>query len=110
MPVKKYEVSLSATERQTFTKMVSSGKMSDRTILRATILLAIDSNRKKPMTVREAALAFNTSTTTVQSVRTSYAEKGLEAHMQVGRIQKKEYKPHLKKCWCIPKEYSIGAS
>lgn len=31
------------------------------------------------MTVHEAALAFNTSTTTVQSVRASYAEKGLEA-------------------------------
>ena len=82
MPVKKYEVNLSATERKTLTKMVSSGKMPARTILRANILLAVDSNGKKPMTVQEAALAFNTSTTTVQSVRASYAEKGLEATVE----------------------------
>jgi transposase len=82
MPVKKYEVNLSATERKTLTKMVSSGKMPARTILRANILLSVDSNGKKPMTVQEAALAFNTSTTTVQSVRASYAEKGLEATVE----------------------------
>ena len=82
MPVKKYEVNLSATERKTLTKMVSSGKMPARTILRANILLSVDSSGKKPMTVQEAALAFNTSTTTVQSVRASYAEKGLEATVE----------------------------
>lgn len=82
MPVKKYEVNLSATERKTLTKMVSSGKIPARTILRANILLGVDSNGKKPMTVQEAALAFNTSTTTVQSVRASYAEKGLEATVE----------------------------
>jgi len=82
MPVKKYEVNLSATERKTLTKMVSSGKMPARTILRANILLAVDSKGKKPMTVQEAALTFNTSTTTVQSVRASYAEKGLEATVE----------------------------
>ena len=54
MPVKKYEVNLSATERKRLTKMVSSGKMPARTILRANILLSVDSNGKKPMTVQEA--------------------------------------------------------
>jgi len=73
---------LSAKERQRLIKMVSSGKMPARTILRANILLAVDSNGKKPMTVQKAALAFNTSTTTVQSVRASYAEKGLEATVE----------------------------
>lgn len=82
MPVKKYEVNLSATERKTLTKMVSARKMPARTILRANILLVVDSNGKKPMTVQEAALAFNTSTTTVQSVRASYAEKGLKATVE----------------------------
>ena len=82
MPVKKYEVNLSATERKILTKMVSSGKMPARTILRANILLSVDSSGKKPMTVQEAALAFNTSTTTVQSVRASYAEKGLEVTVE----------------------------
>ena len=73
---------MSAKERQRLIKMVSSGKMPARTILRANILLAVDSNGKKPMTVQKAALAFNTSTTTVQSVRASYAEKGLEATVE----------------------------
>lgn len=31
------------------------------------------------MTVQETAIAFNTSATTVQNVRTTYGEKGLEA-------------------------------
>jgi len=34
------------------------------------------------MTVQEAAIAFNTSATTVQNVRTSYGKKGLEATLQ----------------------------
>ena len=79
MPVLKYEVSLSAAERKQLTKIVSSGKMPARTILRANILLAVDKNGKKPMTVQEAAIAFNTSATTVQKVRASYGEKGLDA-------------------------------
>ena len=79
MPIKKHKVCLSANERKELTKIVKLGKVSARTILRANILLAVDESGKKPMTVQEAAIAFNTSATTVQSVRTSYAEKGLEA-------------------------------
>ena len=79
MPIQEYEISLSATERKELTKIVKSGTMPARTILRANILLAMDKNGKKPMTVQEAAIAFNTSSTTVQNIRTSYGEKGLEA-------------------------------
>jgi len=79
MPIQKYEVSLSATDRKQLTKIVKSGRFPARTILRANILLAVDKNGKKPMTVQEAAIAFNTSATTVQNVRTRYGEKGLEA-------------------------------
>lgn len=82
MPIQKYEVSLSAKEREQLTKIVKSGKMPARTIMRANILLASDRNGKRPMTVREVALAFNTSPTTVQNVRTAYWEKGLEATVQ----------------------------
>lgn len=160
MPIQKYDVSLSTTERKRLTKIVKSGKMPARTIMRANILLAVDRNGKSPMTVQKAALAFNTSATTVQKVRACYGEKGLDAtlnrkkrdtppvaykatgdveariialtctdppkgfakwtlrlladrsvkldyvdsisHIQVGRILKNEFKPHLKKCWCIP--------
>lgn len=79
MPIQKYEVSLSATERERLAKIVKSGKMPARTILRANILLAVDKNGKSPMTVQEAAIAFNTSATTVQNVRAAYGEKGLDA-------------------------------
>lgn len=79
MPIQKYDVSLSSTERDRLTKIVKTGKMPARAILRANILLAMDRNGKKPMTVQEAALAFNTSSTTVQNIRTSFGEKGLEA-------------------------------
>lgn len=166
MPIQKYEVSLSAEERKQLTKIVKSGNMPARTILRANILLAVDRNGKQPMTVQEAAIAFNTSATTVQNVRTRYGEKGLDAtiqrkkretppveakvtgdieahiialacgdppkgyakwtlrlladrsvklgyvesisHMQVGRILKNEYRPHLKKCWCIPASHNAA--
>ena len=70
---------MSATERRQLTKIVKSVRMPARAILRANILLAVDKNGKKPMTVQKAAIAFNTSATTVQKVRTSYGEKGLEA-------------------------------
>ena len=79
MPIQKYDVSLSAAERRQLTKIVKSGRMPARAILRANILLAVDKNGKKPMTVQEAAIAFNTSATTVQKVRASYGEKGLDA-------------------------------
>lgn len=82
MPIQKYEVSLSAEERKQLTKIVKSGNMPARTILRANILLAVDRNGKQPMTVQEAAIAFNTSATTVQNVRTCYGEKGLDATIQ----------------------------
>lgn len=90
MPIQKYEVSLSAMDRKQLTKIVKSGTMPVRTILRANILLAVDKNGKKPMTVQEAAIAFNTSATTVQNIRTSYGEKGLEATL---RRRKRETPP-----------------
>ena len=90
MPIQKYEVSLSATDRKQLTKIVKSGRFPERTILRANILLAVDKNGKK-MTVQEAAIAFNTSATTVQNVRTSYGKKGLEATL----LRKKRKTPPI---------------
>ena len=59
--------------------VVSKGKSPARTILRANILLASDRNNKKYMTVAEIAEVYHTTPTTVQTVRTSYCEKGLAA-------------------------------
>lgn len=44
MPIQKYDVSLSTTERKRLMKIVKSGKMPARTIMRANILLAVDRN------------------------------------------------------------------
>ena len=95
MPILKYEVGLSAAERRRLTKIAKSGTVPARTILRANILLAVDKNGKKPMTVKEAALAFNTSTTTVQHIRASFGEKGLDATLS---RKKRETPPVPPKC------------
>lgn len=95
MPIQKYEVSLSAAERKRLTKLVKSGEKSARTILHANILLAVDKNGKKPMTVMEAAAAFNTSPTTVQNVRTKYATEGLKPTIT---RKKRETPPVPAKC------------
>ena len=165
MPIQKYEVSLSAEERKQLTKIVKSGNMPARTILRVNFLLAVDRNGKQPMTVQEAAIAFNTSATTDRQAslwgegtrrthpaketgdaasrgqgyrrrRGSYHSSRLRRSSQgicqvdassscrqvgqtgVYRIyisyagrphsKKNEYKPHLKKCWCIPASHNAA--
>lgn len=127
MPIQKYEVSLSAEDRKQLTKIVKSGNMPARTILRANILLAVDRNGKQPMTVQEAAIAFNTSASRGQGYRRrrgSYHSSRLRRSSQgicqvdassscrqvgqtgvyriyISYAEKIEYRPHLKKCWCI---------
>ena len=78
MPAVKYIIELSDTDRQTLQDIVTKGKSSARTILRANILLASDQRNPKHMTVAEIASVYHTTPTTVQKVRTSYANKGLE--------------------------------
>lgn len=79
MPSVKYSIELSDSDRKTLLDVVAKGSSSARTILRANILLASDKTNKKHMTVAEIASAFSTSPTTVQNVRTSYANNGLDA-------------------------------
>ena len=59
--------------------IVTKGKSPARTILRANILLASDRRNERYMTVSEISKAYHTTPTTVQTVRASYCEKGLEA-------------------------------
>ena len=79
MPTTKYLIELNDEERGKLLEIISKGNAPARTILRANILLASDRNGKKPMTVQEVAAIYHTTPTTVQNVRTSYAEKGLDA-------------------------------
>ena len=79
MPSVKYIIELSDADRKTLQDIVAKGKSPAKAILRANILLASDRNNKKHMTVAEIANAYHTTPTTVQNVRTSYANNGLEA-------------------------------
>ena len=79
MPSVKYPIELSDSDRRTLLDIVAKGSSSAKTILRANILLASDRTNKKHMTVAEIASAFSTSPTTVENVRTSYANNGLTA-------------------------------
>lgn len=90
MPSVKYHIELSDADRKTLIEIVTKGSSPARTILRAHILLASDRNGKKYRTVAEIAEAFHTTSTTVQNVRTEYAQHGLE--MTISR-KKRETPP-----------------
>ena len=79
MPSFKYVIELSDKDRDELLEIVTKGTSPARTILRANILLASERGSDKYMTVSEIADAYHTTPTTVQTVRTSYCEKGLEA-------------------------------
>lgn len=66
-------------DRKILQDIVRRGSSPAKAILRANILLASDRNNKKHMTVAEIAETYHTTPTTVQNVRTSYANNGLDA-------------------------------
>ena len=79
MPAFKYVIELSEQDKTELLDIVTKGTSHARTILRANILLASDKHSEKYLTVAEIANVYHTTPTTVQTVRTSYCEKGLEA-------------------------------
>lgn len=79
MPSLKYVIELSDKDKAKLTDIVTKGKSPTRMILRANILLASDRGNEKYMTVSENSKAYHTTPTTVQNVRGSYCERGLEA-------------------------------
>jgi hypothetical protein len=79
MPSIKYIIELSDYERNQLINIVKKGSSPAKTILRANILLASDRSNTKHMTVAEIAETLHTTPTTVQTVRTTFAEKGLES-------------------------------
>ncbi|AHF10427.1 helix-turn-helix domain-containing protein [Dehalobacter restrictus] len=78
MPSVKYIIELTESDRKALTDLVTKGIAPAKLILRANILLASDRNSTKHMTVAEIAETFHTTPTTVQTVKTTYVEKGLE--------------------------------
>lgn len=82
MPSIKYMIELTDQDRKKLKAIVNKGKSSARAIKRANILLASDRGAKRPMTVSEVSAAFDVSATTVQKVRTQYAEHGLKGTIE----------------------------
>jgi len=89
MPKKKYQVNLTEAERKKLTRIATTGKSSAKEILHANILLATDDGRSPKLTVAAAAEKCNTTTTTVQTLRKSFAQQGLDAALK----RKKREKP-----------------
>ena len=75
----KYDMTLTEEERDLLTRIVAEGKESDRTILRAHILLLSDWKKNPNTTTRQVAESVGTSCTTVQTVHAEYGKYGLEA-------------------------------
>ena len=76
----KYHIILSSEERSALEKIIQEGKESERTIMRARILLASDETAKtEKCSVGQLARELGTTSTTIQTTRTEYAKGGLEA-------------------------------
>jgi len=77
-----YSVALKQDEAAVLKGIISKGVSPAKEILHANILLATDDARLPKLTVEQAARNFNTTATTVQTVRKSYATLGLDAALK----------------------------
>ena len=76
----KYHIELSDSERSLLTKIVCEEKESERTIMRARILLMSEATTKpEKVSIKKLAEILGTTDTTIQTVRTEYAAGGVEA-------------------------------
>jgi transposase len=78
MPKKVHKVELSAEEIEKLEKVISNGKSSAKLIRRCNILLGTNDTRLPKLPIREVADRYQVSPNTVNKIRSSYAEKGLE--------------------------------
>lgn len=77
MPIRKYIIDLSTEERDLLHKIIKTGTLTARIIMRANILLSSDIHASQSHTTAEIAEMLHTTKTTIQNVRKSYAENGL---------------------------------
>lgn len=93
MPAKRYQVTLTSEERETLRQLVSKGTSNARKITRAWILLLSDENQAKPAWIdAQIAAAVGVSSRTVERIRQTCVEAGMEAalnHQQPKRTRAK---------------------
>ena len=73
----KYHIELSDSERSLLTKIVCEEKESERTIMRARILLMSEATQPEKVSIKKLAEILGTTDTTIQTVRTEYAAGGV---------------------------------
>jgi hypothetical protein len=79
-PVKRYRVTLEVAERERLRSMLTSGRHAARKLLHAQILLLSDRSPDGPsLSVEEVRRVLPTSPSTIERVRKSFVEEGLEA-------------------------------
>lgn len=91
MPKASYVVDLSDNEREKLLNIINNGSDSEKRILHADILLAADINNSSKASSAMIAERFQVHRQTVQTVRKTYATKGLEAALD----RKKRIKPPI---------------
>ena len=80
MPAKRYKVTLTSEEREDLTKLVNKGKVNARKITRARILLLADENQEQPAwSDARIAEGLGISSRTVERIRQTCVEAGIEA-------------------------------
>lgn len=80
MPAKIYIVRLSEEERESLQRITKTGKHAARKVMHAQILLQVDTNQSGGgKRDAEVAQALNISVSTVERVRQSFVEQGIEA-------------------------------
>lgn len=74
----KHIINLTEDERNQLTKIITTGVMPAKAILRANILLASDKNNANKLTIAEIIKVHHTSSTTIQKVKKKYEVTGLK--------------------------------
>jgi transposase len=88
MPAKKYRVKLTEAERQELKALLNKGRIAARKLTHARILLQCDESDAIPVkTDKDIAEALNTSTRSIERVRQSFVEEGLESALNP-KVQK----------------------
>lgn len=81
MAKKKYHIVLSEEQKDMLNKILEDGIESERTCMRAKILLESDEVTGSKLSVPKLAKLLNTTSTTIQTTRTEYANGDLEASL-----------------------------
>ena len=88
----KYRIMLSDEERNILTRIVCEGTESERTIMRAKILLLSDYGKSEKLSVPKLAEKLGTTGTTIQTVRTEFATEGFEYALYRKKREPMQYK------------------